>query len=96
MSSCSTPWQLVRRNRSPHAGPADEDRALSVAAADRLAHLARLVRVVDPRLGRVGAEIDRVVSQLLELGQHALPQLHAAVVEGNRDLHQDRYVTRDD
>src|ERR1051326_3396186 len=90
----ANPGDLARRHRSAHSRAANEDGALGVAAANRLADLPRLVRVVDARLGLVRAEIVRFVTKCSKLGEDALPQLDAAVVEGNRDLHQDRYVTR--
>ena len=34
------------------------------------------------------------MAQRSQLGEDSLAQLDAAVIEGNRDLHQDRYVTR--
>src|SRR3954451_12118465 len=85
-----------RCDRSADARPAYEHGPLGVAAPDRLADLARLVGIVDPRLRAVGAEIDALVAQCCELREDAFPQLHSAVVEGDRDLHQDRYVTRDE
>ena len=102
MSSCSTPWcaeyvswQMAARMPCELAGgdggadarAADQDRALGAARADRVADLARLVRVVDARLGRVGAEVERLVAEADDLLEDPLAQLHAAVVEGERDLH---------
>ena len=52
---------------------------------DRLADLARLVRVVDPHRVGVGAEVDHVVP--VERLEDRLAQVHAAVVERDRDLH---------
>ena len=82
------PAHLVGRDGSAHAGAADEERALGVAAPDRLGDLARLVRIVDPRLRLVGAQIDRLVPERRQLLQQPLAQLDAAMVEGNRDSHR--------
>ena len=40
---------------------------------DRAAELERLVRIVDPRLGLVGSEVDRFVAERGEILEHALP-----------------------
>src|SRR5690242_19253856 len=61
---------------------------------DRRTDLPSLVGIVDARRRFVRAEIVRFVTKRFELGEDALAELHAAVVEGNRDFHQDRYVTR--
>jgi hypothetical protein len=65
-----------------------EQRALRLAAADRLADLARLVRVVDARLGPVGAEVDDLQAERDELLEQPLAQLDPAMVEGDRDSHR--------
>ncbi len=57
-----------------------------MAALDRLAHLACLVGVVDAHRVGVGAEIENLVPG--DLFEHGLTQVHAAVVEGHRDLHR--------
>ena len=80
--------ELAGGDRSADARAADEDPALGVAALDRLAELARLVRVVDPLGVRVGAEVDDLVAERCDLLEHALAQLHASMVECDRDLHR--------
>src|SRR5262245_14192408 len=79
---------LARGDRCSDARPADEDSAVRVAASDRLADLAGLVRIVDSRLWLIGPEVDRLVPGAHDLLEHALPQLHAAMVEGDRDPHR--------
>src|SRR6266550_3552781 len=86
--------QLGGSDRGAHAGAADEDPPLGFAVPDHLADLARLVRIVDPLGGRVGAEINRLVAQCLELTENTIAQGYAAVVKGDCNPHQDRYVTR--
>src|SRR5437870_8246472 len=51
--------ELARRNRSAHARAADEDPAHGLAAANRLADFAVLVRIVVLRLGLVLSEVAR-------------------------------------
>src|SRR5205823_8472657 len=72
-------------------GAADEDPALGVVVLQRLAELAGLVRIVDPFGIRVGAEIDRLVAERVELRENRLAQPHAAVIE--RDCNPHRTVT---
>src|ERR1044072_8124398 len=79
---------LVHRDRGADPGAADEQRALGLAGADRVPDLPGLVRAVDPRLGAVGAEVDRLVPKSGELLQHPLAQLDAAMVERDRDTHR--------
>src|SRR5829696_3384983 len=86
----SNPGELAGGDRGAHARAADEDPALGVAVQDRVAELARLVRVVDTLRIRVGAEVDRLVSERVELLQQALAELHAPVVERNRNPHVSR------
>ena len=81
---------LARRDRRADAGAAHEDAALGIAAGDRRAELERLVRVVDPHRVRVGAEVDDLVPAGEERLQHLLPQVHAAMIEGDRDDHVTR------
>src|SRR5205085_225256 len=88
------PCQLARGDRRAHTRAAHEHRTLRIARLDGLADLPCLVGIVDSWLGLVRAEIDGLVAESGEVGEDALAQLDAAVVEGNRDLHQDRYVTR--
>jgi hypothetical protein len=84
------PWQLAGGDGGADARAADQDRTLGAAGADRFPHLPRLVRVVDRDDVRVGAEIDRLVPERLDLLEDARAQLHASVVERDRDTHQDR------
>ena len=81
------PRQLARRDRGTDARAADEHATIGRSCQQRLAELARLVRVVDPDGIVCGAEVDRLVTELRELLQHALPQLHAAMIERDRHLH---------
>src|SRR5688572_15950096 len=83
----SNPRELAGRDRRAHTGAADQDPALRVAGSNSLADLARLVRVVH-RLVAVGPEVDRLVAQRAHLVEDALPELHAPVVEGNRNAHR--------
>jgi hypothetical protein len=82
------PGDLARRDRGADAGAADEHGALGLSAANRRRDLTRLVRIVDPRLGLVGAEIDHVMTERRQFLQQSLAQLDAAVVEGDRDSHR--------
>ena len=76
MSSCSTPWwaeyvswqtaertpaHLVGRDARPDAGAADEDAAVGLAVADRVAEPLGEVRVVVVGIGAVAAEVDELV-----------------------------------
>src|SRR3954468_55748 len=79
--------ELAGGDRGADAGAADEDPALRVTAADRIADLTRLVRVVDPRFGPIRAEVDGLVACANDLLEHALAQLHPAMVESDRDPH---------
>src|SRR5262245_7080669 len=79
---------LAGGDRCADARPAHEDGALGDAASDRLADFAGLVWIVDSGLRLVGPEVDRLVSGAHDLLEHALPQLHAAMVEGDRDPHR--------
>src|SRR5512132_170534 len=74
--------------RGAYARAADQNPALSIAASDRVGDLPRLVGIVDHRLGLVGSEVDRLVPGAHDLLEHALAQLHAAMVEGDRDPHR--------
>src|SRR6478735_7417701 len=80
--------ELAGSHRRAHTRPADEDAALSAAGLDRLAELARLVRIVDTRLGLEHAEVDGLVAGRFDLFQHAAAQLDAAMVEGDGYPHR--------
>ena len=83
------PRELAGGDRGADARAADEDAPLGLAGQDRLAELARLVRVVDPDGVGVGAEVDGLVAEPVELLENPLAELHPAVVERDRDLHRD-------
>src|SRR5262249_35174309 len=68
-----------------------EDAELGIPVLDRLADLARLVGVVDPHLVGFDPEVQGVVPERVQLGEHGVPQAHAAVVE--RDCNPHRTVT---
>src|SRR6188508_535547 len=85
---CADPCELAGRDRSADPRPADEDAAVGASLLDRLAELASLVRVVDARLGVERAEVDGLVAAGLDLLQHALAQLHATMVERDRNPHR--------
>ena len=80
------PGHLAGGDRGADARAADEDAALGPALLDRLADLARLVRVVDAHGVGVGAEVDHLVPG--ERLEHGFAQVDAAVVERDRDLHR--------
>ena len=82
------PATLLAATEAPTPEPQTSNAALGVAAPDRLGDLARLVRVVDPRLRLVGAEVDRLVPERRQLLQQPFAQLDAAVVEGDGDSHR--------
>ena len=77
---------LAGRDRRAGARAADEDAALGLAALDRLADLARLVRVVDADLGVVSVPRS-MTSWPSSASQNGLPEVDAAVVERDGDLH---------
>ena len=81
------PGELAGGDGGADARAADEHAALGVAGEDRLADLARLVRVVDADGVGVRPEVDDVVAESRELLEHTLPQLDAAVVERDRHPH---------
>src|SRR5690349_3229440 len=62
---------LVRRDARAHAGAADEDPAVRVPVADRIADLRREVRVVILGVGAVAAQVDQLVA---ELGRTETPE----------------------
>jgi transketolase len=83
--------ELAGGHGGSYAGSANEDSAVGVAVLQRLAELPRLVGVVD-RLGiGIGAQVDRLVAQRVELGKNRLAQPHAAVIE--RDCNPHHFVT---
>src|SRR3954451_2229832 len=77
------PAELAGRDRGADARAADEHRARCGTVTDRLAHLARLVRIVDPDRIRIGAEIDRLVAERGERFEHGVTEMDAAMVEGH-------------
>ena len=79
---------LRSRDGRSHARPADEHGPLGGAAVQRLADLARLVRVVQPHGVGVGAEVDDVVAVHSENVENGLAKVHAAMVERDGDSHQ--------
>ena len=88
--------ELAGGDARADAGAADQHAALGVAGEDRLADLARLVRIVDSHGVGVRPEVDDVVTERRELLEHALPQLDAAVVERDGHPHTASYVTHMD
>ena len=84
---CPDPRDLARGNRRAHTGAADEDAALRLAVLDRGAELGGLVRVVDPDRVGVGAEVDDLVTLLAQRFEDLVPEMDAAMVEGNGDVH---------
>src|SRR4051812_31389580 len=76
---------LAGRDRRARSRAADQDPALGLAALNLLAHLARLVRIVDANLGAVGAEVDDLVAR--ERLADGVTEVHATVVECDCDLH---------
>src|SRR6185369_17306148 len=59
--------QLGYRNGSADTGAADEDSALGVSVLDQLSELSRLVGIVDPDGGGFDAEVERLVTERIEL-----------------------------
>ena len=101
MSSCSTPWcaeyvswQIAARmpailhaaTDAPTPEPQTSTPRSALPALDRLAELARLVRIVDPDRVGVGAEVDDLVPD--ERLEHRVAQVHAAMVESDGELHR--------
>ena len=80
------PVILQAATEAPTPEPQTRIAALGLAALNRLADLARLVGVVDPHRVGVGAEVDHLVPG--ERLEHRVAQVHAAVVERDRDLHR--------
>ena len=68
------------------AGAAEHDAAVGLAGDDRSADGRADRRVVD-RLGAVGAEVDRLVAEALELLHEVRLEVHAGVVGSDGDLH---------
>ena len=79
------PVSLQAAIAAPAPEPQTRIAAPGLAALQRLPDLSGLVRVVDPHLGGVGAEVDHVV--VGERFEHRLAQGDAPVVERDRDLH---------
>src|SRR5207249_1808732 len=84
------PGQLAGGDRGADAGAADEDAAVRVTGEDRLADLASLVRVVHPDRVGLHAAIQHLVTQASKRLEHRLPQVDAAMVEGDDDPHVTR------
>src|SRR5215210_8219344 len=84
------PGDLAGRDGGADPRAADEDAAFGVPADHRVAELARLVRVVDPLCIRVRTEVDGLVPERVQLLQHPLAQLDAAMVERDGDPHATR------
>ena len=80
---------LVGRDAGPDPGPADHDRPLGLAAADRVADPLGQVGEVD-RLGRVGAEVGHLVAPGPQLLDDRPLEREPGVVASNRDLHGPR------
>src|SRR5439155_4112337 len=78
---------LRRGHRGADTRAADQHAALGGAGEDRLADVARLVGVVDSRLGRIGAEIDDLVPEASNGLEDPLPQLHSPMVKSDGDAH---------
>src|SRR3954449_3836696 len=78
--------ELARRHGDPGAGAADEHRPLRAILAHGGRGVARGVRVVD-RVGRISAEIDRLVAERAHRVEHKLLEREARVIEGAGDLH---------
>ena len=103
MSSCSTPWcaeyaswQIAARTpgslQAATEAPTPEPQTRIPRSAPPVDHgLAELpgqVRVVDPRLGRVDAEVDALRGRsAVQLREDGLAQLHASMVERDGDPH---------
>ena len=87
------PGILHAATATPGARAADDDRALGAPVEHRVGRVARLVGVVD-RLGRVRAEVDRLVAGRLERLQHDRLQREARMVEGAGDPHRRRLLSR--
>src|SRR5262249_36133429 len=83
------PVELAGRDRGADAQAADEDAAVRGTGGERVRDVRGLVGIVDARRRRVGPEVDDLVTERLDLREQALPQGDAAVVERNRDSHQD-------
>ena len=79
---------LRGRDRRPNARSADEHRPIGGAVVQRLADLARFVRIVQPHGVGVGAEVDDVVAVHSENLEDDLPKVDAAMVERHGDSHQ--------
>src|SRR5439155_24005242 len=79
-------------DRGAHARAADKHTALGRAGEDRVADLARLDGIVDPRLRFIRSEVNDLVPEACHRLENPLPQLHSAVVESDRNLHR-LYVT---
>src|SRR3990172_4418676 len=77
---------LVRRYRSAHAAPAEEQPAIGLAPHHRLAHRLGEVRVID-RLLAVRAQVEHLVPEPSQLIDSRLLQNKPGVVAANRDAH---------
>src|SRR5919109_3013171 len=79
--------ELAGRNGRADTGAADENPALRLTPADRLADLPRLVGVVHMGLRLVGPEVHELVTEALHVGEDPLPEFDPAMVERDRNLH---------
>ena len=82
------PASLLAATEAPTPDPQTRTPRSAPAGLNRLAELARLVRIVDTRLGLEHAEVDGLVAGRFDLLQHAAAQLDAAMVEGDGYPHR--------
>jgi hypothetical protein len=79
---------LVGGDARPGAGPAYDDAAVGVPACNHLGHGAGVVRIVNRRRRRVGAQVhERQVGFGGEASQQQLLEFESRVIGGDGDAH---------
>src|ERR1019366_1343912 len=79
---------LVRRHRSPHPTPTDQDASFAALIQHSCSKLDRAVRIMIRHIAVVRAEIDDLVAELLQFGDHDFVQGDPGVVGGNSNSHR--------
>src|SRR5690606_9787174 len=79
------PGELARRDRNPHAAPAQHDPPIRPPGADRLRHGLGEVRVVVGRADQLAPDPERGVPRLLHGRDGHLQQRHPSVVRRDRE-----------
>src|SRR5258708_1647855 len=78
------PGGAVGGDRHADAGPANQDTTVDLARGDGVGHGLAEVGIVD-RLGRIGAEVEHLVTRLLQVALENLLEVEAGMIRRDRD-----------